>query len=180
VSAKHLREEEAANKALSLRERREREDAEAAEKEKQKDKGRASNKKYQVRLMPDGTTKRVEVRDLFDEDKEGEGGGGGGGGGRRRRHDLQPLQPAEALPRLRAPEEDLLEKAERLQREARVMREAASHARYQEERRAAAESEKDKAQRQVQELQRHICMYVCIFIYVHIFICMYVCVYIYI
>jgi hypothetical protein len=115
--------------------------------------------RYQVRVMADGSTKRVEVRDnedLFDQDDRESVRSGGG----RRRHKLDAVAPkdthAQSQPQKKVAEENLLEKAERLQREARVMREAAEHARRQEALREMAEREKHKAQKQVEDLQRQL------------------------
>ncbi len=119
--------------------------------------------RYEVREMPDGSKKRVEVRDdedLFRDEVGGasarsgrvqryaagacEEGGGSRPGGGEREH-----------------EEGILEKAERLQREARVMREAAEHSRRQEALREAAEREQRKAQRQVHVILVIRCDQVC-------------------
>jgi len=107
---------------------------------------------YQVRAMPDGSTKRVEMNESLEEVS---GDGHSTRRSTRCRHVLN--HGAHAAPfRSNAPEENVLEKVERLQREARVMREAAEHARRQEALREAAERENRKAQRQVQELQKQL------------------------
>ena len=101
--------------------------------------------RYEVREMPDGSKKRVEVRDdvnLFHDE----------GGGTSQRHAASASKEAGVSRpggREREPEEGILQKAERLQREARMMREAAEHSRRQEVLREAAEYEQHKAQRQV-------------------------------
>jgi hypothetical protein len=132
--------------------------------------GNADEKKgvrYQVRAMPDGTTKRVAVNDnesLFQDHKseqsnkdvKSEEKVGTARGNARRRHVLDNSHISAQSPGKKREEEDLREKADRLQREARMLREAAEYARQQEALRVAAERERRKAQQQVEELQKQL------------------------
>ena len=132
--------------------------------------GNADEKKgvrYQVRAMPDGTTKRVAVNDnesLFQDHKseqtnkdvKSEEKVGTARGNARRRHVLDDSHISTQSPCKKLEEEDLREKADRLQREARMLREAAEYARQQEALRVAAERERRKAQQQVEELQKQL------------------------
>ena len=126
--------------------------------------GNAGGKKavrYQVRAMPDGTTKRVAVYDdeslLHDETSEQKSDSARGDmQNARRRHVLDDSHVSAQSPGKKGEEEDMRDKAERLQREARMLREAAEHARQQEALRVAAERERLKAQQQVEELKRQL------------------------
>ena len=114
---------------------------------------------YEFREMPDGTTKRCAVV------REEDGLLSAHGEGRdkvraRQRGSMKDDDDASVMApsphRKTEPAEDMLEKAQRLQREARLLREAAEHARQQEVRREAAERERSKAEAQVVELQRQL------------------------
>ena len=115
--------------------------------------------RYEVREMPDGTKKRIEVKDCTDLFWDERSDGGIWLGGEEQRHgsgNWKKQADSHQSTGGKEREESMLEKAERLQREARVMREAAEHSRRQEVLREAAERDKVKAQRQVEELQKQL------------------------